>query len=73
MNKLKELYTLALYRLKIKKIIDKYCKSYNVYTKNELIANDRWVEIFDKNSQCFSKYMSDEFEPRYRVIMGKDK
>ena len=42
-------------------------------TKDELIDNKRWVEIFDKNNQDFSKYISDEFEPKYRVILGENK
>lgn len=67
------LHTLASNRLQIKKTIDKYCKNYNVYTKNELLDNDRWVEIFDKNNQDFSKYTSDEFEPKYRVILGENR
>ena len=73
MNKLKELHTLALNGLKIKKTIDNYCKNYNVYTKSELINNNRWIEISDKNNQDFSKYISDEFEPKYRVILGENK
>lgn len=66
------LHTLALNGLQIKKTIDKYCKNYNVYIKNELLDNDRWVEIFDKNNQDFSKYTSDEFEPKYRIILGEN-
>jgi len=67
------LHTLALNGLRIKKTLDKYCKNYNVYTKNELIANDRWIEIFDKNNQGFSNYICNEFEPKYRIIIGKNK
>lgn len=67
------LHTLALSGLQIKKTIDKCYKNYNVYTKDELIDNKRWVEIFDKNNQDFSKYISDEFEPKYRVILGENK
>ena len=67
------LHTLALNGLKIKKTIDNYCKNYNVYTKSELINNNRWIEICDKNNQDFSKYISDEFEPKYRVILGENK
>lgn len=67
------LYALSLNGLKIKKTIDKYCKDYDIYTKNELIANNRWIEIFDKNNKDFSTYTSDEFEPKYRVILGENK
>ena len=38
---------------------------YKTYTKNE-----RRDEIFDKNSQDYLAYTSDEFEPKYRLVIG---
>ena len=41
---------------------------YKTYTKNE-----RWDEIFNKNSQDYLAYTSDEFDPKYRLIIGARK
>lgn len=67
------LYTLALNGLQIKRIIDKTGNNYKIYSKNELTDNKRWIEIFNKNNQDFSNYTSDEFEPKYRIILGENK
>lgn len=67
------LHRLALNGLQIKKTIDNYHKDYEIYTKDELINNDRWIEIFEKNNQKYSKSVSDEFEPKYRIILGENK
>lgn len=70
------LHTLASNGLEIKRIIDKYYKTginYKIYSKNELTDNKKWIEIFDENNQDFSNYTSDEFEPKYRIIVGKNK
>ncbi len=67
------LHLLAMNPLKIKQSIDKNYKigkDYKIYTKNELIDNNRWIEIFDKNSQDYLAYTSDEFEPKYRLVIG---
>ena len=70
------MHTLASNGLEIKRIIDKYYKTginYKIYSKNELTDNKKWIEIFDENNQDFSNYTSDEFEPKYRIIVGKNK
>jgi len=67
------LHALALNGLKIKKTIDNHYKEYEFYTKNVLVANDKWIEIFDKTNQDYSKYISDEFEPKYRIIIGENR
>lgn len=66
------LHTLALNGLQIKRIIDKTGINYKMYSKNELTDNKRWIEIFDKNNQDFTNYKSDEFEPKYRIIIGRN-
>ena len=69
-------HTLASNVIKLKKIVDKYHKSsysYDIFTKNELTDNNKWIKVFEKSNQDFSNYISDEFEPKYKIILGLDK
>lgn len=70
------LYLLAMNPLKIKHRIDKNYKigkDYKIYTKNELISNNKWIGIFDKHHKDYLSYSSNEFEPKYRLMIGTKK